>query len=77
MRKESPIQLSKERKAEMIAEIKAYFLTEREEEIGDLAAGMVLDFIIEKLAPEFYNLGVDNAYRYMKESAEDMLGIRA
>jgi len=61
----------------MIAEIKAYFLTEREEEIGDLAAGMVLDFIIEKLAPEFYNLGVDNAYRYMKESAEDMLGIRA
>jgi len=77
MRKESLINISKERKAAMIADIKAYFLNEREEEIGDLAAGMVLDFIVEKLAPEFYNQGVDNAYRYMKESAEDMLGIRA
>jgi len=77
MRKESPIHLSKERKAEMIAEIKAFFSSERNEKIGDLAAGMVLDFIIEKLAPEFYNLGVYNSYRYMKESAEDLLGIRA
>jgi len=76
MRKESPINLSKERKAEMIAEIKYYFSNERDEEIGDLAAGMFLDFIVEKLAPEFYNQGVDNAYRYLKESAEDMLGIR-
>ena len=60
MRKESLINISKERKAAMIADIKAYFLNEREEEIGDLAAGMVLDFIVEKLAPEFYNQGVDS-----------------
>jgi uncharacterized protein (DUF2164 family) len=38
---------------------------------------MVLDFIIEKLAPDFYNQGVDNAYRYMKEATEDLMGIRA
>jgi uncharacterized protein (DUF2164 family) len=76
MRKESPIQLSKERRAAMIAEIKHYFAKERDEELGDLAAGMVLDFITEKLAPDFYNQGVDNAYRYMKEATEDMLGVR-
>ena len=60
----------------MIAEIKHYFAKERNEELGDLAAEMVLDFITEKLAPEFYNQGVDNAYRYMKEATEDMLGVR-
>jgi len=76
MRKESPINLSKERKAAMIAEIRHYFLKERDEELGDLAAEMVLDFITEKLAPDFYNQGVDNAYRYMKEATEDMLGVR-
>jgi len=76
MRKESPIQLSKERNAAMIAEIKHYFAKERGEEPGDLAAGMVLDFITEKLAPDFYNQGVDSAYRYMKEATEDMLGVR-
>jgi uncharacterized protein (DUF2164 family) len=59
MRKESPINLSKERKAAMIAEIKHYFAKERNEELGDPAAERVLDFIAEKLAPEFYNQGVD------------------
>jgi uncharacterized protein (DUF2164 family) len=47
-----------------------------EEEIGDLAAGLLLDFIIENLAPDFYNQGVDDAYRFMKEAAEDLLSIR-
>ena len=77
MRKESPVNLTKERKAAMIAEIRQYFSKERDEELGDLAAEMILDFITEKLAPEFYNQGVDNAYRYMKEATEDMMGIRA
>ena len=76
MGKEHPVKISKARRDEMIAEIKNYFSTEREEEIGDLAAGMLLDFIVGKLAPEFYNQGVDDAYRYMKESAEDLLSIR-
>ena len=52
----------------MIAEIKHYFAKERDEDLGDLAAGMVLDFITEKLAPDFYNQGVDKAYRDGKES---------
>ena len=41
--------------------IKNYFLKGREEEIGDLAAGLMLDFIIEELAPEFYNQGIQDA----------------
>lgn len=60
----------------MIAGIKDFFLTERDEEIGDLAAGLVLDFFMEKLAPEFYNQGVDDSYRYVKDAAEDLLSIR-
>jgi uncharacterized protein (DUF2164 family) len=42
---------------------KHYFAKEWDEELDDLAAERVLDFITEKLAPEFYNLGVDNVYR--------------
>jgi uncharacterized protein (DUF2164 family) len=76
MRKENPITLSKDRRNEMIAEIKGYFSRDREEEIGDLAAGLLLDFITEKLAPGFYNQGVDDSYRYIKDAAEDLLSIR-
>ena len=60
----------------MVSEIKKYFLKEREEEIGDLAAGLLLNFITERIAPEFYNKGVNDAYGYMSERLEEMLGIQ-
>jgi len=73
---ERNIKLSKEAKDKMIAEIKTYFLQEREEEIGDLGAGLLLNFITDKLAPEFYNLGVYDSYKYMRDRAEDLLGLQ-
>lgn len=60
----------------MILAIKTYFLKERDEEIGDLAAGLCLDFILEKIAPDFYNQGVHDSYTFVKDSAEDLLSIQ-
>ena len=76
MKKEDAIKLTKEQRTEMIAAIKHYFLKNREEEIGDLQAGLVLDFIVEELALEFYNQGVSDSYTYMKDTIEDLLSIR-
>ncbi|MBU7006601.1 DUF2164 domain-containing protein [Phosphitispora fastidiosa] len=70
------IKLTKEKREDMIASIKTYFSKERDEELGDLASGFVLDFIIEKLAPEFYNQGVQDSYAYMNEKIEDLLEIQ-
>ena len=60
----------------MVSSIKKYFKQERGEEIGDLASGLMLDFIIEKLAPEFYNQGVQDSYKYMGDRLEDLLAIK-
>jgi uncharacterized protein (DUF2164 family) len=76
MRNNSNIKLTKEKRDDMISAIKSYYSTEREEEIGDLAAGLMLDFIIEKLAPEFYNQGVYDSYKYMEDKIEDLLVIQ-
>jgi uncharacterized protein (DUF2164 family) len=76
MRKDNSVRLSKERRDEIVDEIKNYFLKEREEEVGDLAAGLILDFILEKIAPEFYNQGVSDSHTYMQDAAEDLLSIR-
>lgn len=73
---ESRIKLSKEKKEEMIARIQNHFLNEREEDLSNLAATLFLNFIVEELAPEFYNIGVQDAYRYMTERCEDMLSIQ-
>ena len=75
MKHSTLIELTKERRATILSGIKNFFETEREETIGDLASGLLLNFIIEKLAPEFYNQGVYDSYKYMTESAEDLLSI--
>lgn len=76
MNNKNKIKLTKEKRAEMISYIKNYFYNEREEELGELAAGLILDFIIEELAPEFYNQGVYDSYTYMSDRIEDVLSIQ-
>jgi uncharacterized protein (DUF2164 family) len=75
MRNNNEIKISREKRDEMVSAIKNYFEKEREEEIGDLASGLILDFIIEEIAPEFYNQGVYDAYKYMENMKEDLLSI--
>ncbi|PJI07161.1 MULTISPECIES: DUF2164 domain-containing protein [Clostridium] len=72
----SKIDLNKDKRKDMIELIKDYFLNERDEELGDLASSLILDFIIEKLAPEFYNQGVYDSYKYMNEKIDDLLEIQ-
>lgn len=76
MRDKSKIKLNKEKKEEMISAIKGYFLNERDEDLGDLASNLMLNFIIEELAPEFYNQGVYDSYKYMNERTDDLLSIQ-
>lgn len=59
-------------KAVMIKEIKGYFLDERGEELGDLAALLMLEFFADKLAPQFYNLGIQDAHEFMAQRLEDI-----
>lgn len=75
MKKTSRINLPKDKKDEMIQAIKTYFDAERQEQLGDLASALILDFILEELAPEFYNQGILDAYRYINEKNEDMLSM--
>ncbi|ERI91123.1 hypothetical protein HMPREF1982_03488 [Clostridiales bacterium oral taxon 876 str. F0540] len=76
MNNKDKFKLTKEQREDMINSIKNYFLEEREEEIGDLASNLMLNFIIEEIAPEFYNKGVYDSYKYMSDKVEDILTIQ-
>jgi len=73
--KKKKIELSKEQKEKAIEAIISFFYNERNEEIGELAATLLLDFILEKLAPVIYNEGIKDAIKFMQESVEDMYGL--
>lgn len=69
-------QFSKEKRDEMIGQIRKWFLEERGEDLGDLAAALVLDFFTEELAPYFYNQGVYDSYKFVSRMADDLLGLQ-
>lgn len=68
--------MSKERRAECIDLLQEFFTKERDEELSEFSASLLLDFILEKLAPEFYNLGVADSYQFMNERLEDLFAIQ-
>lgn len=70
------LELSKEKRQEMISIIKSYFADERNEDLGDLSAMLILDFFIEKLAPDFYNQGINDSYKYLTDKIEDLFAIQ-
>jgi uncharacterized protein (DUF2164 family) len=66
-----PLKFDDETKKRMIEQIKIFFEEERGEDLGDLAAMLVLDFFMEDIGIEAYNQGVRDALRYMSERVED------
>ncbi|GMA98973.1 DUF2164 domain-containing protein [Pelosinus sp. IPA-1] len=71
----TPFNLSKELRKQALDEIKKYFLEKREEEIGQLAAELLLDVMIEKVGAAIYNQGIRDAHTFMSEKIEDLYGL--
>lgn len=67
------IKLSDAQKEKLNAEIKAFYLDERGEEIGMIEQMQLLDLFEQKLAPVIYNKALDDVriwYVRMMENAE-------
>ncbi|MBY7144184.1 DUF2164 domain-containing protein [Virgibacillus sp. NKC19-3] len=69
------IELTKPEKETLVGIIQGYFERERGEQIGELAAMLMLDFFIEEIAPLFYNKGVEDSRSYMTEKLDDLYEI--
>ncbi|WP_150270271.1 DUF2164 domain-containing protein [Paenibacillus tepidiphilus] len=50
-----PMKLPREQRERITENIRAYFETERGEEIGALAADNLLEFFLQELGPHIYN----------------------
>lgn len=68
--------LSASQKKEMVASIQRYYMEERQEELGELAAGLLLDFFIKELAAVFYNKGLEDAYTFYTSKLEEVFEIQ-
>ncbi len=68
----SQISLTDEERDLFIKDIQYYFQTERDENLGDLGAGFILDFFLEKIAPTLYNHALDDAKHWLTSRLEEL-----
>lgn len=68
------MELSNHERAEAVASLKRYAAENLAEPLGDLAAGMLLDFFLEDIGPVVYNRAVTDAQSRMNRFAEDLTG---
>ena len=69
-----PIKLSDDRRALLVADIQKYFSQELDEGIGDLKAGLVLDFFMKRLGPPVYNQAIRDARGFIQDKLVDLEG---
>jgi uncharacterized protein (DUF2164 family) len=69
-KKIDPLALDREDRQRVISDLQAWFLDERGERIGDLAADLLVEFFQEKAARHWYNRGVQDAQAVARDRLE-------
>jgi uncharacterized protein (DUF2164 family) len=68
------ISLSDDARKQAVASIKRYFAEALDQDIGDLKAGLVLEFILKEIAPTVYNGAIADAQTYLRDRVADLEG---
>jgi uncharacterized protein (DUF2164 family) len=71
MRSPEKIEFSKDETKAIAASIQRYFREELDQDLGQLPAEMLLDFMAEQVGPYFYNRGLRDAQTVLTQKAED------
>jgi len=67
------ITLQPETKTQLLDSIKRYVAENLDQDIGDLKAGLLLDYVLQEIAPSVYNQAIQDAQRYFQERATDLV----
>jgi uncharacterized protein (DUF2164 family) len=68
------MELNRQQRADAIASLKRYFEENLPEPIGDLPAGMLLDYILEEIGPLVYNQAISDAQSRLSSVVADLTG---
>ena len=66
------VEVTDEAKKQAVASLRRYFAAEMDQEIGDLKAGLLLDFILQVIGPSIYNGAIADAQTYLRDRVADL-----
>lgn len=64
--------LSDEQRQKYIKAVISYFHDERDEEIGVIAAGELLDFLLQEAGTEIYRRAIGDVKKMLKKNSEEL-----
>ena len=62
------------RRLAMARELRTWFRTERDEEVGELAATLILDYVTTLIGPDLYNAALSDATQTFRTHADVVEG---
>ena len=68
------VELSEERRAELVLRLQGFFLEQFEEQLSEFRAEHLLDFVLEAVGPQVYNQAVQDARAVMQRKLDDLEG---
>ncbi len=68
------IALTKSGRTDAVASLKRYFDENMAEPLGDLPAGLLLDFFLDEIGPSVYNKAVADAQARLQQRVLDLTG---
>jgi uncharacterized protein (DUF2164 family) len=68
------ISLSDEESKQAVASIRRYFAESLDQDIGDLKAALLLEFVLKEIAPSVYNGAIADAQTYLRDRLADLEG---
>ena len=69
------IQIPPETLKKLQSSVKRYAEEELDQVMGDLKAGLMLDFILREIAPTIYNQAIADAQAYFQARVADLEGV--
>jgi uncharacterized protein (DUF2164 family) len=67
-----PITISPTATAQLHASIKRYFAEQLDQDIGDLKAELLLDYVLREIGPVIYNQAVSDAQTFLHDRLVDL-----
>ena len=69
------IRISPEARKQLLVSIKRYAAENLDQDIGDLKAGLLLDYCVKEIGPPVYNQAIADAQSYFTGRVADLEGV--
>ena len=72
MRERNPVAIDDAARKQAIGSIRRYFSENLDDDVGDLKAALLLDYVLAEIGPTIYNQALADARRFFEERAADL-----